>query len=65
MIFRGRRQLQYVINEYVRHHHSERNYQGVDNRLLFPADRRSAASGSINRRRRLGGLLSLYSRGAA
>jgi len=65
MIFLGKRQLQYSINEYMRHYHAERNHQGVDNRLLSRQDCPGGTSGTINRRQRLGGLLSFYYRKCA
>jgi putative transposase len=49
-----------------RHYHAERNHQGKNNRLLFPeADaHRDHASGPVQCRERLGGLLKYYARAA-
>ena len=64
----GERHLRRAVSEYVEHYHRERNHQGVGNRLLTPAERavRPANSNApIERRERLGGLLSFYYRRAA
>ena len=60
----GRRHLSKLVTEYAKHYHHERPHQGVGNRLLLPE---SAANGDgpIQRRQRLGGLLSYYTREAA
>jgi putative transposase len=49
------------------HYHSERNHQGMDNRLLLAAAASDAqvAGGSVACRQRLGGLLKYYGRYAA
>jgi len=60
----GDRHLRHAVLEFIRHYNAERNHQGVGNRLIEP---RSAANGSgpIQRRKRLGGILSFYHREAA
>lgn len=65
MIFVGKRQLRYAINEYLAHYHAERNHQGVNNNLLAQPACASRISGPISRRQRLGGLLSFYHRSGA
>ena len=61
LILFGERSLRRALNEYVAHHHHERNHQGKDNLLLFPSveltNRREA---SLRCRERLGGLLKFY-----
>ena len=61
LILFGERSLRWALNEYVAHHHHERNHQGKDNLLLFPSveltNRREA---SLRCRERLGGLLKFY-----
>ena len=37
LILFGERSLQRVVSNYLEHYHQERNHQGKDNRLLFPA----------------------------
>lgn len=55
-----------AVREYVEHYHLERNHQGRGNQLLqrAPPSSRSMAS-PIQRRTRLGGILSFYHRKAA
>ena len=36
MIFFGEPALRRAINEFLRHHHEERNHQGIGNRLIDP-----------------------------
>ncbi len=43
MIFFSERQLQTAVSEHVEHYHTERNHQGLANRLIEPAA--EAASG--------------------
>src|SRR5829696_5589189 len=66
----GEKHLDYLVREYVEHYHTERRHQGLGNRRIEekePPDARDAdsASDSIERRTRLGGLLSHYQRTAA
>jgi hypothetical protein len=35
MIMLGERALCYAIRHYLSHHHTERNHQGLDNRLIY------------------------------
>lgn len=67
MIFFGEGCLRHCLNNYVWHYHTERNHQGKDNVILFPApvDRVGESSGEVRRRERLGGLLKFYYREAA
>ena len=62
MILFGERSLTRAIRELEAHYNSERNHQGVGNRLLTPTRR---GSGPVVRRERLGGLLNFYYRRAA
>ena len=58
-------QLRRAVSEYVAHYHTERNHQGLGNRLI-EGDRAAAnQDGSIRCRLRLGGLLRHYHREAA
>jgi len=49
----------------VEHYHSERNHQGLANRIICPEAGHLGASGAIQRRQRLGGMLNYYYRNAA
>ena len=53
-----------IAVKYLEHYHSERNHQGLGNRLIQP-DRQRPAVGPIECRQRLGGMLSFYHRQAA
>jgi hypothetical protein len=45
--------------------HTERNHQGLGNRLIIPPAGGLVTSGSIERQQRLGGMLNYYYRAAA
>ena len=57
--------LRLLTREYVEHYHRERNHQGLDNRLLQHAAPPQHTATTVQRRDRLGGLLSFYHREAA
>ena len=65
MIFLGERSLRNALREFLAHFHSERNHQGLDNRLIEPNDQVGNTTGEIQSRERLGGLLGYYYRQAA
>jgi hypothetical protein len=65
MIWFGEGSLRTGISEFVTHYHGERNYQGLDNRLILPDDSHTANRGRLRRRERLGGMLNYYYRQAA
>jgi putative transposase len=67
LILFGERSLRHALSNYVCHFHTERNHQGKDNVILFPApaDRVGEATGEVRTRERLGGLLRFYYRDAA
>jgi len=65
MILLGERSLYYVLSQYMRHYHAERNHQGLDNRLIAPEGAVGRHTGHVVRRERLGGLLRYYYREAA
>jgi hypothetical protein len=54
-----------TISEYMRHYHSERNHQGLDNTLINGISPDTDGLGPVARRERLGGLLNFYYREAA
>ena len=64
MILFGEGSLRKAIHEFVEHYHRERNHQGLGNRLIMK-EGPCLATGQIECRRRLGGMLNFYYRQAA
>ena len=66
LILFGEASLGRVVSEYLQHYHQERNHQGKDNLLLFPASTPSEPGPQRATRcqERLGGLLKYYRRTA-
>jgi transposase InsO family protein len=64
MIFFGQASLQHAIRQFMTHYHTERHHQGLENRLLQPVST-ALLHHPIQRRKRLGGILSYYHRAAA
>jgi hypothetical protein len=50
------------VREFVAHYHSERNHQGIGNRLVLPGPDLTERDGVIRCRSRLGGMLNYYDR---
>ncbi len=65
MILFGEASLRTAVQNFVEHYHSERNHQGLANRIICPEAGHLGASGAIPRRQRLGGMLNYYHRNAA
>jgi hypothetical protein len=65
MILFGEASLRRALREYVVHYQTERNHQGVGNRLLEPLALVSANDETIHCHERLGGMLNYYRRVAA
>jgi putative transposase len=65
MVMLGEHALYHVLHQYLTHYHTERNHQGLGNRLIAPEGAMSCQTGHVVRRERLGGLLSYYHREAA
>jgi hypothetical protein len=65
MIFFGENMLCTAVQEFLRHHHGERNHQGLSNQLLDPGEEVGREVGEIKCHERLGGLLHYYYRDAA
>ena len=65
MIFFGERSLRRALKEFEQHYHTERNHQGLGNDLIESDANVGKADGEMQRRERLGGLLSYYYRDAA
>lgn len=64
MIFFGEKSLRNAVKEYLEHYHTERNHQGLDNRLIDKVDDFSV-EGEVDCHERLGGMLKHYHRVAA
>ena len=65
LILFGESSLRTAVQNFVTHYHSERNHQGLGNRLIFPDAAAVGTAGVIQRRERLGGRLNYYYRAAA
>ena len=65
MIFVGQESLRRAVAEYMTYYHSERNHQGLENRLIHLPTAVMAKSGAVHRHARLGGTLNFYYRKAA
>ena len=65
MILFGEESLRKAISEFVAHYHTERNHQGLGNRLIRPEASHLENGGAVKRRQRLGGMLNYYYRDAA
>ena len=66
LLILGDRHLRYAIDESVEHYHTERNHQGLANRLISSqAAKSSSADGPVYSRQRLGGMLNFYYQRAA
>jgi hypothetical protein len=50
---------------FIAHYHRERNHQGLENKLIQAEAGHLGATGEIEQRQRLGGLLNYYYRKAA
>ena len=64
MILFGEESLRTAIGNFVPHYHTERNHQGLGNRLILPQAGHVVAAGPIQRCQRLGGMLNYYYRAA-
>jgi hypothetical protein len=65
LILFGASSLRVAVRNFIGHYHSERNHQGLGNRLIQPEPDHLANTGRVQRRRRLGGMLNYYYRAAA
>ena len=65
MVFFGERSLQVATAEFLSHFHTERNHQGLGNRLIDPGEEVGRIAGDVACRERLGGILRYYHRQAA
>jgi putative transposase len=65
MIFFGEPSLRKAVHEFLVHYHSERNHQGMANRILVPGKEVGRMQGVIRCHQRLGGILRYYYHAAA
>ena len=65
MVFFGQRSLERALKEFGAHYHTERNHQGLGNRIIDPGDEVGKELGDVRCRERLGGMLRYYHREAA
>ena len=61
----GERHLRNTVAEYTEHYHTERNHQGLSNKLILKPQDDAPAKGKVECRERLGGLLHYYYRRVA
>ena len=62
LIFFGESSLRRAVSEFALHYHSERNHQGLENKIIQPEFAEFPEFGTIRSRQRLGGLLRYYYR---
>jgi len=62
LIFFGESSLHRATSEFVLHYHRERNHQGLENKIIRPDFPEFPTHGTINCRKRIGGLLRYYYR---
>jgi transposase InsO family protein len=65
LAFFGEAMLRRAVHSFVQHYRSERNHQGLENRLIEPGPEVGRTEGEEACRERLGGLLRYYYRQAA
>jgi len=65
MIFFGENSLRRAVTAYIKHYHAERNHQGLENVIIQPGAEVGSATGKVQCRERLGGMLRYYYRDAA
>ena len=65
MIFFGEKSLRDTVSAFLDHFHTERNHQGLANRVIEPGEEIDRRSGEVLCRERLGGMLRYYYRKAA
>jgi len=53
MIFFREDSLRKAINEFLIHYHSERNHQGLENRLIIPMGKTVEKTGTVHKRQKV------------
>jgi transposase InsO family protein len=61
----GEAHLRMLVTEFVTHYHFERSHQGLANALIVQRAATAIDNGRVQRRKRIGGVLSFYHRAAA
>jgi transposase InsO family protein len=61
----GEAHLRMLVTEFVTHYHLERSHQGLANALIVQRAATANDNGRVQRRKRIGGMLSFYHRTAA
>lgn len=57
--------LRWAVREFIVHYHAERNHQGLGNGIIRAEQISAASLAPVQRRMRLGGLLSFHHHAAA
>ena len=65
LILFGEPSLRQAVGQFLEHYHTERNHQGLGNRLIDVGAEVGLRAGDVHGRERLGGLLRYYYRPAA
>ena len=60
IILFGEESLRTAIHNFVAHYHTERNHQGLANRVISPESGHLGTRGVVQQRQRLSGLLNYY-----
>ncbi len=62
LILFGEKAMCNAVREYLAHYHTERNHQGLDNKLIVPLEPPPDVDAEVKTTERLGGLLRTYRR---
>lgn len=62
MIIFGETMLRHMVKNFISHYHTERNHQGLGNKLMEPEPGVGSLDNEVVCRKRLGGLLKYYHR---
>jgi transposase InsO family protein len=65
LVLFGQSSLRTAVQNFVAHYQTERNHQGLGNRLILPDPAHVGTTGIVQCRERLGGMLNYYYRDAA
>lgn len=65
LIPQSEKHLREITREWLKYYNTERNHQGIEERIIKPSDGIGKSEGSVEMRSRLGGLLHYYHRKAS